>query len=237
MNLVDTDEAKRRAAVASTKLVKSGQIVGLGTGSTVNYMIEELGRRVREEELKIIGVPTSVQTAELATKYGIPLTTLDEHPKLDVAIDGADQVDPRLNLIKGMGGALTREKIVDSAAEKLAIIVDESKLTPKLGVNQAVPVEVIPFATLPVMGKLIKLGGRPSIRIFKDKATYFITDNGNNIVDVDFGAIDNVKGLEIKIKMISGVVECGLFVDMAKIVFVGCRSESNVRRIERRKRG
>ena len=227
-------EAKRRAAVASTELVRSGQIVGLGSGSTANYMIEELGRRIREEKLKITGVPTSNQTAELAAKCGIPLTTLDEHPRLDIAIDGADQVDPRLNLIKGMGGALTREKIVDGAAETLAIIVDESKMTPQLGVNQVVPVEAVPFATAPVMSKLVRLGGKPSIRTAKDKRGYFVTDNGNNIVDVDFGAINDVKGLERKIKMISGVVESGLFVGMAKIVFVG--AASGIRKIERRKR-
>lgn len=224
------EEAKRRAAIASAKLVRSGQVVGLGTGSTANYMIEELGRRIREERLRIVGVPTSNQTAELAARYGIPLTTLDEHPRLDIAIDGADQVDPELNLIKGMGGALTREKVVDGAAEMLVIIVDESKMAPQLGVDQAVPVEVIPFATAPVMGRLAKLGGEPSIRFYK--GGYFVTDNGNNIVDVDFGAIGDAKRLEREIKMISGVVESGLFVDMAGIVFVG--NESGVKKIERK---
>lgn len=228
------DEMKRRAAVASVELIRSGQIVGLGSGSTANYMLEELGRKIREEQLRIFGVPTSNQTADLAVKYGIPLTTLDEHPRLDVAIDGADQVDPRLNLIKGMGGALTREKIVDGAAETLAIIVDESKMTPQLGVNQVIPVEVIPFATVPVMSKLASLGGEPSIRFSKDKADHYVTDNGNNIVDVDFGAISDAEKLGREIKMISGVVESGLFVNMAKIIFVG--SENGVKKIERRKR-
>ena len=225
-------DAKKRAAIASTKLIKSGQVIGLGSGSTARYMIEEIGGRIREEKLRIFGVPTSNQTAELATKQGIPLTTLDKHPKLDIAIDGADQVDPKLNLIKGMGGALTREKIVDGAAETLVIIVDEGKMTQQLGVDQVVPVEVIPFATTPVMRKLVKLGGKPSIRLSKDKRSYFITDNGNSIIDVDFGAIGDAKKLETMVKVISGVVEIGLFVDMAKTVFVG--SESTVKRIERK---
>jgi ribose 5-phosphate isomerase A len=231
MNLVN--EAKRRAARASIELVRSGQIVGLGSGSTANYMIEELGRRIHEEKLEIIGIPTSNQAAELATKCKIPLTTLDDHPRIDLAIDGADQVDPRLNLIKGMGGALTREKIVDDAAEMLAIIVDESKMTPQLGINQVVPVEVIPFSITPVISKLVRLGGTPSIRNSKNKIGHFVTDNGNIIIDVNFGAINSVKRLEKEIKMISGVVESGLFVNMVKIVFIG--SQSGVRKIKRRR--
>lgn len=225
-------DAKKRAAIASTKLIKSGQVIGLGSGSTASYMIEEIGVRIREEKLSIFGIPTSNQTAELATKQGIPLTTLDKHPKLDIAIDGADQVDPKLTLIKGMGGALTREKIVDGAAETLVIIVDEGKMTQQLGIDQVVPVEVIPFATTPVMRKLVKLGGKPSIRLSNDKRSYFITDNGNSIIDVDFGAIGDAKKLETEVKVISGVVEIGLFVDMTKTVFVG--RESIVKRIDKK---
>lgn len=224
------NEAKKRAAVTSVQLVRSGQIVGLGSGSTANYMIEELGRKIREEQLSIIGVPTSNQTAELALKHGIPLTTLDEHPRLDIAIDGADQVDTELNLIKGMGGALTREKIVGGMADVFVIIVDESKITSKLGIHQVVPVEVIPFAKTPVMSQLSKLGGKPLIRSSKGKCGYFITENGNNIVDVEF-VINDVGKLEREIKMIPGVLECGLFVDMARIVFVG--SKDGVKKIKK----
>ena len=223
-------EAKKNAAIASAGLVTSGQILGLGSGSTANYMIEALGRKIREEKLRIFGIPTSNKTAELATEHGIPLTTLDEYPRLDIAIDGADQVDHKLNLIKGMGGALTREKIVDRVAEKLVIIVDESKITDQLGTNQVVPVEVIPFAKAVVMSELAKMGGKPFIRFSHDK-NYFITDNGNNIIDVDFGAISDANKLEMKVKMIPGVVESGLFVDMTKIVFIG--SKDSVRKIER----
>ena len=120
------EEIKRKVAIESVKLIKDGQIVGLGTGSTAKYMIDELGRRVREEGLQILGIPTSLWTSKRAKKNKIPLTTLDENPKLDIAIDGADQVDPELNLIKGLGGALTREKIIDTAAEELVIIIADS---------------------------------------------------------------------------------------------------------------
>jgi ribose 5-phosphate isomerase A len=215
------EDAKRRVAIESVKLIKDGQVVGLGTGSTAKYMIDELGRRICEEGLKISGIPTSLWTSERAKKNKIPLTTLDEHPQLDIAIDGADQVDLELNLIKGLGGALTREKIIDTAAENLVIIIDESKLVEKLGVNQVVPIEVIPMACAPVIEKLRKLGGKPNLRTRKDNGDFFITDNGNYIIDVAFGAINNGKILERKINMIPGIVENGLFIGVTQIVFVG----------------
>ncbi len=219
------EDTKRRVAIESVKLIKDGQIVGLGTGSTAKYMIDELGRRVREEGLRVLGIPTSLWTSKRAKENKIPLTTLDEHPKLDIAIDGADQVDPELNLIKGLGGALTREKIIDTAAEELVIIIDESKLVEKLGVNQVVPIEVIPMALAPVIEKLIKLGGKPKVRSVRNNGDLFITDNGNYIVDVAFGAITNGEILETKINMIPGVVENGLFIGVTKIVFVGYKNK------------
>jgi len=226
------EDTKRRVAVESVKLIKDGQIVGLGTGSTVKYMIDELGRRVREEGLRVLGIPTSLWTSKRAKENKIPLTTLDEHHKLDIAIDGADQVDPELNLIKGLGGALTREKIIDTAAEELVIIIDESKLVEKLGVNQVVPIEVIPMALAPVIEKLRKLGGKPKVRSVKDNGDLFITDNGNYIVDAAFGAITNGEILETKINMIPGVVENGLFIGVTKIVFVGYKNK--VDRVEKK---
>jgi ribose 5-phosphate isomerase A len=224
------EEAKKKAALESVALVQGNDVVGLGTGSTTRYMVEELGRRVREEGLNITGVPTSIQTSRLAQKVGIPLTNLDEHPRLDIAIDGADQVDPLLNLIKGMGGALTREKIVDSAAGRLVIIVDESKLAEKLGEDQVVPVEVIPLGLTPVITQLEELGGTAVTRR-TGGADYYITDNGNYIVDVDFGVITDPARLEREIKLIPGVVENGLFIDMTEVVYVG--SEREVKAIER----
>lgn len=226
------EEIKRKVAIESVKLIKDGQIVGLGTGSTAKYMIDELGRRVREEGLQILGIPTSLWTSKRAKKNKIPLTTLDENPKLDIAIDGADQVDPELNLIKGLGGALTREKIIDTAAEELVIIIDESKLVEKLGVNQVVPIEIIPIALAPVIEKLRKLGGKTKVRSVKDTGDLFMTDNGNYIVDVAFGAITNGKILETKINIIPGVVENGLFIGITKIVFVGYKNR--VDRIEKK---
>jgi ribose 5-phosphate isomerase A len=224
------EEAKKKAALESVTLVQSNDVVGLGTGSTTRYMVEELGRRVREEGLNITGVPTSIQTSRLAQKVGVPLTSLDEHPRLDIAIDGADQVDPLLNLIKGMGGALTREKIVDSAAERLVIIVDEGKLTEKLGGDQVVPVEVIPLGLTPVIAQLEEQGGVAVTR-HTGGTDLYITDNGNYIVDVDFGVIADPARLEREIKLIPGVVENGLFIDMTEVVYVG--SERGVKTIER----
>ncbi len=217
------EEEKKKAAVEASRLVRNGQVVGLGTGSTAAYMVEELGRRVREEKLSIVGIPTSIATGNHAARLGIPLATLSDHPELDIAIDGADQVDPNLNLIKGMGGALTREKIVDSAAKTFVVIVDEGKLTKRLGLGQVVPVEVVPFAVPSVTRRLTALGGKPRLRIDKATGNPYLTDNGNSILDVDFGAIDDPKLLEKQVKMIPGVLENGLFVGLARYVYVGYR--------------
>ena len=217
------EEAKRRAALEAVKLVEDGQVVGLGTGSTAYYAIEEMGRRVREEGLNILGVSTSNQSTSLARDFGIPLTSLNEHPRLDIAIDGADQVDPGLNLIKGMGGALTREKVVDGVAKSLVIVVDETKLTERLGLNQVVPVEVLPFAQRVVTRRIREVGGKPAIRCLANKHP-FVTDNGNHVVDVDFGEIENGESLEREVKMIPGVIEVGLFINMAHLVCVGYRT-------------
>lgn len=225
------EEAKRRAALASVKHVKDGDVVGLGTGSTVLYAILEIGRMVREKGLNVLGIPTSEKTRSIAVNSGIPLTTLDEHPRPDVAIDGADQVDEELNMIKGLGAALTREKILDSASKLLVIVVDETKLTKKLGLKQVVPVEVLPFAITPVSDTLRKMGGKPILRTVESEGKLVQTDNGNFIVDVDFGPIDDPAGLEKEIKMIPGVIECGLFLGMADIVYVGYRK--GVKKLEK----
>ncbi|MCD6088103.1 ribose 5-phosphate isomerase A, partial [Candidatus Bathyarchaeota archaeon] len=149
------EDAKRRVALEAVKKVRDGSVIGLGSGSTVAYAIRELGRRVREENLRILGVPSSYKTFLLAVECGVPLTTLDEHPLLDLDIDGADQIDGELNLIKGMGGALTREKIVAAASKRLIIIADETKLASSLGEGQLLPIEVLPFA-LPLVADRIR---------------------------------------------------------------------------------
>ncbi len=224
------EDAKKHAALEAVGLVEDGQVVGLGTGSTTYYALEEIGRRIREEGLRVLGVSTSNPSTRLAEAFGIPLTSLNEHPHLDIAIDGADQVDSHLDLIKGMGGALTREKIVDGAATTLVIIVDETKVVDQLGVNQVVPVEVLPFAQTVAQRRLAAIAGTPVLRC-SSSGSPVVTDNGNYIFDVDFGAIDDGETLETTVKRIPGVIEVGLFIDMTHIVYVGHRS--TVEKIEK----
>jgi ribose 5-phosphate isomerase A len=164
------DEAKRNAALEAVKHVKSGFVVGLGSGSTAAYAIEAIGKKVQAQKLNVKGIPTSTQAFSLAVKYGIPVTTLDEHPVVDVDIDGVDQLDADLNLIKGMGGALAREKIVASASKFNVIIADAAKRVGVLGENNhPVPVEVLPFAAEIVQRRIVGLGGKPTV--VKEKAS------------------------------------------------------------------
>ena len=218
------EDAKRRAALEAVKRVRDGSVIGLGSGSTVAYAIRELGRRVREENLRILGVPSSYKTFLLAVECGVPLTTLNEHPLLDLDIDGADQIDGELNLIKGMGGALTREKIVAASSKRLIIIADETKLTSSLGEGQLLPIEVLPFALPLVADRIRRMGGKPKLRERKDGSGPYVTDNGNFILDVDFGVIEDPKDLESRIKRIPGVIETGLFIEMADEALIGTRS-------------
>jgi ribose 5-phosphate isomerase A len=217
-------DAKKRAALEAVKHVREGFVVGLGSGTTAAYAVQEIGERVRRGDLRVLGVPTSHQALMLAVSCGIPLTTLDEHPQLDLAIDGADQVDRELNLIKGMGGALTREKIVASAAKQFVIVADETKLVERLGVNHSIPLEVLPFALPIVVVKVRELGGKPVLRGGKGKVGPVVTDNGNFILDVDFGPVDVLSELDVKLKLVPGVLETGLFVGMADVVYVGGRT-------------
>ncbi len=226
------EEAKRNAALEAVKHVKDNFVIGLGSGSTAAYAIEEIGNRIRRKEIRVSAVPTSYQAFMLAVKHGIPITTLEEHPILDLTIDGADQIDDELNLIKGMGGALTREKIVASASKKLVIVTDERKKVKFLGENNhPVPIEVIPFATPIVMHKIKEMGGKPLLRESNKKVGPVITDNGNVIIDVDFGLIHETAELNRKLKVLPGVVETGLFVKMADLIYLGERS--GVRKLEK----
>lgn len=219
------ERAKKNAALEAVKHVEGGFTVGLGSGSTAAFAIEEIGRRIKHRDLKVLGVPTSYQAFMLAVKHGIPVTTLEEHPVLDVTIDGADQVDRELNLIKGMGGALTREKIVACATKQNIIIADETKRVKVLGENDhPVPVEVLPVASTQVMCRLRKLGGKPVLREARGKVGPVITDNGNLIFDVGFGLILKPAELTREVKAISGVVETGLFIGLANVVYIGKRS-------------
>jgi ribose 5-phosphate isomerase A len=213
---------KQEVGKAAAALVNSGMIVGLGTGSTTAYAIEYLGSRLKSGEITDIqGVPTSFQAEVLAKKYGIPLTTLDAIDHIDIAIDGADEVDPQKNLIKGGGAAHTREKVVDALADQFVVVVDANKLVDRLGSTFLLPVEVIPMAVTPVMRAIEKLGGKPQLRMGVKKAGPVITDQGNMVVDVKFDAIDNPAELEKTLNNIPGVLENGLFVGVANKVLIG----------------
>ena len=226
------EDAKRRAALEAVKHVKDGFTVGLGSGSTAAFAIREIGRRIREENIKVLGVSTSYQSYILAVECGIPLTNLGEHPQIDLDIDGADQIDRDLNLIKGGGGALLREKVVASAAKEVIIVADETKLSERLGENRTIPLEVLPFAVPVVMLKIKGIGGNPRLRE-KNTGGPYITDNGNFILDVDFGPIDNPEELDKKLKSIPGIVETGLFIGMANIAYIG--TPENIEVIRRTK--
>lgn len=210
---------KKLAGYEAAELVKDGQVVGLGTGSTTHYFIERLGEMIKEEEMEILGIPTSYQSLFLARESGITVTTLDEH-RIDLAVDGADEVDLQLNLIKGGGAAHTLEKIVDSSADKFVVIVDDSKLVNELGAFP-VPVEVIPQAFRVVNEYLESLGGKPLIRMAERKDGPVITDNGNFVVDSQFDKILEPEVLEVHINSIPGVVENGIFTGIVDEVLVG----------------
>ncbi|OPX68531.1 MAG: Ribose-5-phosphate isomerase A [Methanoregulaceae archaeon PtaB.Bin108] len=227
------EKAKKDAGFHAANLVKDGMILGLGTGSTTYHAMVRLSARRKEEHLSIAGVPTSLQTAIRARDLGIPLTTLDDHPTIDMAIDGADQVDPILRLIKGRGAALTREKVVAEAAGRLVIVVDEGKLVTNL--TGVVPVEVIPFAITPVMKRITGMGADPLIREGNAKDGPVITDNGNYILDCSFSGIVNPGELEDTITAIPGVVECGLFCNYTGKTTVIIGGEKGCRVVDGRK--
>ncbi|HJJ48942.1 MAG TPA: ribose-5-phosphate isomerase RpiA [Methanocorpusculum sp.] len=206
--------AKKDAGYRAANMVKDGDIVGLGTGSTVFFAMERLGERIKTEGIKILGVPTSNQTAMRAEEYAIPLTTLSLHPVLDIAIDGADQVSPAKELIKGRGAAHLREKIVASAAKKFVIVIDSAKEVKEL--TAAVPIEILPFAYGSVVEKLKALGGEPVMRNGVKKDGPVISDNGNYVFDCAFGTVKDAKALETAINEIPGVLENGVFAKMTE---------------------
>jgi len=223
-----TKEEKELAGRAAAKLVQDGNIVGLGTGSTAYFAILALGERVKAG-LKIIGIPTSNASAELARGVGIPLSTLDQHTEIDIDIDGADEIDPNLNLIKGGGGALLREKVIAAASKKFVVIADFAKLVPKLG-KFPLPVEVISFARAVVEKKIAGLAS-VTWRTRPD-GTPYITDNGNPILDCSFGKIEDPVSLARTLSDIPGVVEHGLFIRLASIALIG--KENSVEEITAR---
>jgi ribose 5-phosphate isomerase A len=207
-------------------------VLGLGTGSTTRYALEDIGSRLKTGKLQdILGIPSSLQTEKIAGELGIPLTNFDEHQEIDLTIDGADEVDPELNLIKGGGGALLREKILAQSSRRNVIIVDEYKLSPKLGTHFALPVEVIPFAWKPEANYISSLGGKISLRKNNEGSVY-TTDQNNFILDCKFGPISDLKDLALKLSQRAGIVEHGLFLGLATEVIVA--TENEIRHLKRR---
>lgn len=216
---MDKTELKRLAAEKAVEYVESGMVLGLGTGSTAVFMVRAIGQLLKDGRLEnIVAIPTSEATAREAEAWGIPLTTLDAHPVIDLTIDGADEITPDLCLIKGLGGALLREKITAVSSKKLIIISDDSKLVHNLGEKTAVPVEVIPFARQPVRVYLESLGATVTERMDGDES--FRTDENNIILDCRFDSIDDPYTLAHAIRKQPGVVEHGIFLDMATLAVI-----------------
>ncbi len=212
------DRQKALAALKAMEFVQDGQILGLGTGSTVHHFLTALGQQV-QQGLRVRGVPTSQATAVYARQLGIPLLSNEEPWDIDVAVDGADQVDPYLNLIKGGGGALLREKIVAKAAQQFIVIVDQAKQVARLGLPFPLPVEIVSFGWRTTQRHLENLGWQSPLR--QKAGQPFLTDNGNYIMDLHIPEIADPVALELSLKQIPGVIECGLFVMMASLVITG----------------
>jgi len=226
------DELKRRAAENAVESIRDGMILGLGTGSTTLFAIRKIGELVNKGVLtRILCIPSSQKTELQARKLSIPLTTLQEHPVVDITIDGADEVDPELNLIKGGGGALLREKILAQASGRVLIIIDESKLSPLLGTRWSVPVEVIEFGQKPMLKYLESLGAKVKLRLDENGGP-FRTDEGNIILDSDFGPIQDLGQLYNDLNKRAAIVESGLFLGLASEVLIATKKG-----IERRSRG
>jgi ribose 5-phosphate isomerase A len=229
--LMNKDALKQQAAEKAVEFVKSGMIVGLGEGSTAIWAVRRIGQLVQSGQLKnILGIPCSLHIEHEAQQLGIPLTTLEEHPTIDLTIDGADEVNPSLDLIKGGGGALMREKIVAQASRREIIVVDESKLVPALGTHWAVPIEVVPFGCGSQRQFLESLGATVTIRQTSVGAI-FKTDQGNLIMDSNFGVIPNPAELAEKLSSRAGIVEHGLFIRLATDVIVA--DSNGIRHIHR----
>lgn len=212
------DNLKQAAALKAVEYIESGMVVGLGTGSTAAFAVSGIAERMQKEGLQIIGVPTSERTAEQARSLGIPLASLEEQPKLDLAIDGADEIElGSLNLIKGAGGALLREKLVEVAAAKLIIIADVSKKVAKLGTKFALPVEIVRFGWQATAERVKAVGCTPVLR---GGDTPFITDEQHYILDCQFGPMENPALIASQLKAIPGVVEHGLFIGMTQVAIV-----------------
>lgn len=214
------EEEKKMAAFQAVGYLSSGMVVGLGTGSTAKFALECIGAKIRDGEIRdLLGIPSSRQTEALALGLSIPLTTLDAHPEIDLTIDGADEVDADVNLIKGGGGALLREKVLAQASRRMIVIVDESKISKRLGTRWALPVEVLPFARRVEERYMKSLGASVKLRVGQDGGP-FRTDEGNFILDADFGPIEDPEALSRTLNGRAGIVEHGLFIGLAEEVII-----------------
>ena len=214
------EELKRKAAIRAVDFIESDMVIGLGTGSTANYAIKHIGEKILSGTLRnVVGIPSSERSEILAQELNIPLTDLEAQPAIDLTIDGADEVDPDLNVIKGGGGALLREKIIAQASGKNIIIVDESKLSPQLGTKWALPIEVVPFACRTEQLFLESIGGSATLRAGDNKSPY-LTNQNNFILDTDFGPIADPAELVSRLNERAGIVEHGLFLGLATDVIV-----------------
>jgi len=221
-NLIEL--GKKNAAIkAVEENVKKNMIIGIGSGSTVVYAVERLGEINKEKTLNIKCIPSSFQAYQLIIQNELEFVSLEQYPKIDMDIDGADEIDKDLNLIKGGGGCLVQEKIIASNSKQLIIIVDYRKRSEILGTNwkRGIPIEVIPMSYFPIMEKLKNLGGKPVLRMAQSKSGPLITDNGNFIIDVDFGEVNNPNELNRKFLNIPGVVDTGLFIEMCSKAYIG----------------
>lgn len=218
------EKGKKEAAIkAVDENLKENMVLGIGSGSTVVYAVERIAELNKEKDLNLKCIPTSFQAYQLIIAHGLRLVSLDQYPEIDLDIDGADDIDKDLNLIKGGGGCLVQEKIVASNSKRFIVIADFRKNSQKLGegYKKGVPIEVISQAYVPIMKKLEKLGGEPVLRMAVSKAGPLVSDNGNFIIDADFGIIDNPSELHNKIIVIPGVVDTGLFINMAEKAYIG----------------
>jgi len=216
---VDRSQQKKNAGYRAAEYVEDGMVVGLGTGSTAKYAIEKIGQRKKEENLEIVGIPTSSETEKRAKKAGIDIVELDHADKIDLTIDGADEVDPNMNLIKGGGGALLREKIIAHNSRQYIVIVDPSKMVDVLGGSFDLPVEILSLWQEGIAEQIEKLGCETKIRM--DNGKLYKTDNGNNILDCDFGEINDPEKLAERLNCIPGVIENGLFLDVSDKIIIG----------------
>jgi ribose 5-phosphate isomerase A len=232
--LNEQEKLKQKAAEHAVGFIKSGMVVGLGTGSTAAYAVQQIAKRLHSGDLNnIVGIPTSMRTEKLARELNVPLCELGAQPAIDVTIDGADEVDPHLDLIKGGGGALLREKVVAQASRRNIIVVDESKLSPQLGTRWALPIEVIAFAAKAEENFLKSLGASVKLRL-NNKGQPYQTDQNNFILDANFGKIADPNLLAAKLNERAGIVEHGLFLSLAGDIIVAAQNE--IRHLKRGKK-